>query len=342
MVHVLNAEGDMLWSHVVNPLQWGDGVVPERVQGIAVLDSTRLAVLVSRESSEDDVSLDGIFELGLETQAVGWSALLEAPNVPPDSTQEFHPVTAKQVVTTESGALLVSGVGWAVDDNAPFDAWTTFWTQRLNPALGGQIWETSSATGSYSFGVINNRYRLVFHEASERLLLQGNGFAKPSGNCFWRELDLETGASIHPTDFTLGTHYEYCRAAKTFSDGTTATAVGFFAGNDEGHIHAAGPGGLAEYALDTTDFRGVHSMYIDADDTLYVTGALLELWEDAGAPLGFGRLNLEDPPNSEIFLTWETEAEYRELRAVAFGLGGEVLMLYHGPTGTHLEQLTVD
>lgn len=343
MVYVMDSEGNILWTHTVDPMQWGEAVAPEVVTGLAVLGPTRLAVLISRGSSEADVTFDGVLELDLETHAVGWSTLILAPEIPPVSWQEHNPVTARQLVTTTAGDLFVAGVGWATDDSkiplSPWPSpWSSFWAQRLEPTSGARIWGVWYPTGSYSFGLTQYQYRLLIHEVSERLLLQANNLSKSSGSCFWRERDLLTGASIHPTDFTLDTHYEYCGPAKTLSDGTTAAPAGFFAGNDENHIHAAGPGGSAEYALDTTDFRRVHSMYIDADDTVYVTGALREPWQDVGAPLGFGRLTLESPPSAEVLLTWATEAEYRELRAVDFGLAGEVLMLYRGPSGSVLQQ----
>lgn len=343
MVYIMDSDGNILWTHAVDPMQWGEAVAPEVVTDLAVLDSNRLAVLISRGSPEADLTSDGVLELDLETHLVGWSTLIQAPEIPPVASQQNNPVTARQLVTTKAGDLFVAGVGWVkVDPEVPIDLWpapwSSFWTQRLEPTSGARIWGMWSSTGSYSLGLTQYLHRLFIHEASGRILLQSNNLSTPSGNCYWRERDLLTGASIHPTDFTLDTHYEYCGPARELSDGTTATAAGFFAGGSENHIHTAGPDGFAEYALDTTDFRRVHAMYVDADDTVYVRGALRESWQDVGAPLGFGRLTLESPPSTDVLLTWATGAEYGELRAVDFGLLGEVLMLYRGPSGSVLQQ----
>jgi hypothetical protein len=341
IVYALSPQGELLWTYSVDPLSWDDGLVPEGVQDLAVLDDARLAVLVSRGSIDDERTHDGTLSLDLETQESTWSALTLTPTDGPFGLDP-HSHAAKRLVATQGGELFVEGEGWSEPNGAVptiGPPGTYLWVERLDPSSGVRAWSHTLSIGEYGEPPTVTRV-LRNHDAQGRLLIQSTYTSGPSGACGWREIDRDTGDYLI-SDFTLGTHLEACLPVQFLSDGTAIAAAGFYADANFDHLHAAGPDGLAEYPLDATDAARVRSLHVGTDDSLFVTAALQEPWVDAGIPWGLARLTLEPSPSTEVLMTWSDEALFDEVVAIAFGPLDSLVMLRRGPSGTIVERRTV-
>ncbi|MEM6296217.1 MAG: hypothetical protein AAGA54_33400 [Myxococcota bacterium] len=344
VIHIVDAAGGLLSSHALDPLMWDAAPAPERVLELDRLDSQHLAVLVSRGASNQYSVYDGVLEFDISpcsTGEIGWSALIEGVVLydTPGFFEEALPGVTEQLITTSDGELYVAGrafIDQTGTDFPPFDG-LGFWVQRLDPTSGASLWWHMRHL-FYSLINYDVVYWLFVNDTHGQVLLQGNDWNKSSGNCFWREVTADDGDPI-PTDVSLGTGYEYCWRAAEFSDGSIGAPAGLLiAGAHD--VHVASGGGVTEHPLDFTDFADATRMFVDDGDRVFVEGRLQDYDADA-----LGLLDLTNPANSTVLVSWPAQpglGESPPLRDVAFGQGGEVLVLRSVDGGTVLEQRTVD
>ena len=189
--------------------------------------------------------------------------------------------------------------------------------------------------GFSNFDVV---YWLFVNDTLGQVLLQGNDWNKSSGNCFWGEVTPDLGEAV-ATDVSLGTGYEYCWRAAEFSHGSIGAPAGILiAGAHD--VHIASGGGVTEHPLESTDWGDASRIYVDNNDRVFLEGRLQDYDAD-----GLGRMELTDPPSSQILVSWPSPPGFGEpspLRDVAFGLGDEVLVLREVGDTTVLEQRTLD
>lgn len=336
MLYILDATGDVLSTHPVDPLQWELPLENEAVTGLGLLASGSLAVLVSRGLATDLETLDGVFEFDPATGEVGWSVVLESDVLQdqPDFFEQASPGRTDQLVTTDEGDLYLAGHGFTVQTStdSPTQDWSFFWIQRLDPSTGARQWIYRRPFTPGGDVV----YRMLINDPLDRVLIQANDTNTSSGNCFWWELSPQTGAWID-TDFSIGTGFEYCWPGDSLTDGNVAAPAGIYT-DGANDIHVGGPGGFEAFPLASTHFADATKLYVGGDDAVYVEGAVEDFDADA-----LGRIDLGTPPTSELLLAWPA-AGYgvpSPIRAVVFPTGG-VLVLRATDDGTALEYRTTE